>query len=660
MSFATTMRPTPDLATDGQPPKFTRRQILAGLAGAGAVTAIGTTGLAGAMRAFAVAGAEENAVLVNVFLRGGADGLNVVVPHGDDDYYRIRPSIARQPDAVRDLDGFFGFNEAFAALDGLYRQGELAVVHAAGSPDPTRSHFSAMDNMDLAFGVNGWMERVLATETGHDALSGFSIGSRSSPSLRGPSGGMAIDNLRRFKQTVNRLAPVQPSLQSMYAAADPLLGTATLDAFASAGTLLGVDPNPDVTYPPGGFARDLREAAALIKADIGVRMVAVNHGGWDHHTAEVISMEGTGRALSESLAAFRADLGTHGTRVLVVVMTEFGRTAEENGGGGTDHGHGSLMMLLGGALASTGGGRVHVRDDQWVGLSEAQLDRGRYLAVTTDFRDVLGEVLDRHLGFTDFGPVFGSYSPSYLGVLAESGAPPSTTTTSMATTTTVGPPTTPGPTTTSTTGPPPPTALGSIAGTVTFTGGAPAAGIAVDRFRSAGSDRRGDFLGSTRTDGAGAYAFADVEPGDYILTFIAPPTGRFVGGRRWAQPGVTVQPGQHVTGVNAELVSGGSVDGTLEGVVTTSDGAPVGDVQVDVFVAAADGSRSTFLGNTRTGADGTFAAQVQPGCYVLVLIAPAERRFVSNGRIVVGGRFLEHRSCVDANGRATGNDGVLA
>ena len=662
--------------TENQSTTFSRRQILAGLAGAGVVTVIGTSPVAGAMKALVAPAAENNAVIVNVFLRGAADGLNIVVPHGDDNYYNLRSSIAQPKNTLSDLDGFFGLHQAFAPLHPLYQQGEMAFIHAAGSHHITRSHFTAMDNMDLAFGNTGWMQRVLASELAADPVSAISIGARTSPSLRGRYGGLAFPRLNQFRNGANQMAPMRSTLEAMYQGADPLTSSATIGAFASIDTLSGVDTTPDVAYPNNSSARDLREAAALIKADIGVRMVSVNIGGWDHHSDEEARMQTKGSQLAGALAAFKADLGAASGRVLTIVMSEFGRTAAQNGSGGTDHGHGNMMMLMGGGLAAAGGGKVHLANDQWVGLSEGELYQKRDLAITTDFRSVLAEALDGHLGFNDLGSVFPGFTPDYLGFLNPAGPPPDpgpdptdppappttapiTTTTMLSTTT--GPSTTqpgpsttqpdPGPSTTqpgppttqpttTTTSPPPPGGDGQVTGSVLYTGGGGAANIVIDLFKADAAGQRGQWIGDTRSDSSGNYAFT-VPAGTYVLTFIAPSGGSFVGGRDYAQPSVTIAAGQTVTGINAQLVSGGADDASIGGSVTDGAGG-VGGITVDLFIANGDGSRGLWLGDTKSDASGRYSFGVQPGCYVLTFIAPADRRFDN------GGPYYQPALCVDA------------
>ncbi len=660
--------------TENQSTTFSRRQILAGLAGAGVVTVIGTSPVAGAMRALVVPGFEDNTVLVNVFLRGAADGLNIVVPHGDDDYYRIRSSIAQPKNTLSDLDGFFGLHQAFAPLHPLYQQGEMAFVQAVGSHHISRSHFTAMDNMDLAFGNTGWMQRVLAAEQASDPVSGISIGGRTSPSLRGRYGGLAFPRINQFRNAANQMAPMRSTLEAMYRSADPLTSSATMGAFASIDTLREVDTTPDVAYPNNGHGRDLREAAALIKADIGVRMVSVNVGGWDHHSDESNRMQTKGSQLAAALAAFKADLGAASGRVLTIVMSEFGRTAAQNGSGGTDHGHGNMMMLMGGNLAQAGGGKVHMANDQWVGLSEANLYQKRDLAITTDFRSVLAEALDGHLGFNDFGSVFPGFTPDYLGYLSPAGPPPPpdpdpdptdppappttapTTSTTMLTTTTSGPTTTsPGPPTTqpttTTTTPQPPGGEGKVSGSVLYTGGGGAANILIDLFKADGQGGRGQWVGDTRTDSSGNYAFA-APAGSYVLTFIGPANGSFVRGRGYAQPSVTIVAGQTTSGINAQLVSGGPDDASIGGTVTDGAGG-VGGVTVDLFLANGDGSRGLWLGDTETGPGGGYSFGVQPGCYVLTFIAPPDRRFGN------GGPYYQPALCVDGGQKVSDVNATL-
>lgn len=677
-------------------PTFSRRQVLAGLMSAGVVTIVGSSPVASAMRALAVPGSGDDRVLVNLFLRGGADGLNIVVPHGDDDYYRLRSSIAQAKSTLSDLDGFFGLNQAFAPLHPLYQEGELAFIQAVGSNDKTRSHFSAMDNMDLAFGNTGWMQRALAVQAGQDPLAGLTVGDRVSPSLRGAGGGIALKSLRNFRQANAAMDFMRPTLESMYGATPyRLIGDATARAYTSIDRLANVSVESNVDYPRGRIAQDLREAAALIKANVGVRMVSINFGGWDHHTDEVDRMTRKGAELAAALAAFKADLGSESDRVLTMVMSEFGRTARQNGSGGTDHGHGNMMMVMGGGLASAGGGKVHVRNNSWVGLSSSDLYQNRDLAISTDFRSVLAESLDKHMGIADDGRIFPRYTAEYLGLLSGGGAPTTTTTvptgsstttstivatsttstpssttsgTSATTTTTAPPGTGPSVTQPSTTQPPqttappttispttsPPTTIpsGFVTGTVKYTNGTPAANIQIDLFRDVEGERNG-FLGTARTDASGEYEI--VSPGGpHILTFIAPTGDEFIEGRKYHQPSVTVASGQTTSGVNAVLLGANLPgSGSIGGTVTDAQGSAVQDLKVDLYAAQGDGSRGRFLRYTKTGTDGSFRFGTPSGCYVLTMIAP-ENRLFTNGK-----RWYQPSICIEASETALGLDAQL-
>lgn len=409
------------------PDLSSRRSFLKGLMSAGAFTIVGSS-VAGVtlgakpMSAWGLPGAGNDPVIVNIFLRGGADALNVVVPYGDDDYYRIRGSISRKAGDYANLDGFFGLNNAFAGLLPLYESGQIAFIQAAGSNDPTRSHFVAQPIMDAGFGPGGWLQRALAAKNLNSAVSGVTIGARTTDALAGPFGGIALKTIDQYVSDAAALEAARPALEAMYGAApQPLEQGAVLGAFASIDQVGQVVSAPDAVYPnvKKGVSVDLREAAALIKADIGVRCVGVNHGGWDQHSNEVTRMEKTGSQLTEALTAFWEDLGAHRDRVVVVVNTEFGRTAHQNGSGGTDHGHGGFMMVMGTSLADAGGGQVHLKDGRWPGLTDNDLYLERYQAITTDFRSVFAEVAGRHLGVQDMAVAFPDFEPSYLGLLPE-------------------------------------------------------------------------------------------------------------------------------------------------------------------------------------------------------------------------------------------------
>ncbi|MGH7700718.1 MAG: DUF1501 domain-containing protein [Gemmatimonadales bacterium] len=323
-------------------------------------------------------------VLVCLFQRGAVDGLSMIVPHGDPVYYRERPRIAIPRQTVIDLDGHFGLHPALAPLRPWWDDRTLGVVHAVGSPHPTRSHFDAQDYMETGRpGVNstpdGWLNRYCR----HD---------------------------REHEETPCRAVAFGPRLPRMLAGTAPAL--AVDDLQVPAGSPRGVE------YPRGGLGRSLFQIARLIKADVGLEIAVADVGGWDTHVNQGAAegqLAARLRELAHGLAAFARDLGEQMGRVVVLTMSEFGRTVRENGNGGTDHGHATAMLVLGGPVA---GGRVLGR---WPGLDPADRFAGRDLAVTTDFRDLFGEVLARHLGATDLRPVFPGYEPQasrFVGVIS--------------------------------------------------------------------------------------------------------------------------------------------------------------------------------------------------------------------------------------------------
>lgn len=370
--------------------------------------------------------AERRRTLVCVFQRGAVDGLNMIVPFGEPAYYAARRSIAvaapsaRDAGSAIDLDGFFGLHPELAPLLPLWREGELAVVHACGSPHPTRSHFEAQDYMETATpGAarrDGWLNRVLAARAAHaadhatgqarladgPALRGVAIGPDLPLSLRGPSPALAIPDLASFGLADAReggLVSLESSLAGLYrAAGTDALGASGAETFAAVERLARIDlaryrPRPGVTYE-GDFGGALRQVAQLVKADVGLEVAFVEIDGWDTHLAQGGAhgrMALQLRTLARGLRAFHDDLGDRMEDVLVLTMSEFGRTVAENGSGGTDHGHGNCMLAFGGRV---GGGRVL---GSWPGLDPDALHERRDLAVTTDFRDVFAEIVVRHL-----------------------------------------------------------------------------------------------------------------------------------------------------------------------------------------------------------------------------------------------------------------------
>ncbi len=363
--------------------------------------------------------------LVAVFLRGAADGLNIAVPHGEKRYYELRPTIAVPPpssagnECALDLDGFFGLHPALAPVLPLFQQRHLAIVHAAGSPDPTRSHFDAQDYMEsgtpgMKATHDGWINRAIMDGTGRASpLRAVTIGPVLPRALRGHHAAVALQNIGDFAIRDTQAAR---AFEALYRSSpDRAIQIAGAETFEAASLLETVrqraDPPPrGALYPPGRLGANLRQVAQLIKADVGVEVAFLDVSGWDHHVNEVGATPMQGQLanllteLGKGLAAFWTDLGDRMEDVVVVTMSEFGRTARENGNRGTDHGHANCMFVLGGRVR---GGRIY---GKWPGLEPEQLYEGRDLALTTDFRDVFGELVYYHLGNQNLERVFPGYN----------------------------------------------------------------------------------------------------------------------------------------------------------------------------------------------------------------------------------------------------------
>jgi uncharacterized protein (DUF1501 family) len=364
----------------------------------------------------------EAPVLLCVFLRGAADGLNIVVPYGEPEYYQLRPSLGvpRPGDhgGAIDLDGRFGLHPRLAPLKAAYDAKELALITAVGSPHPTRSHFEAQDYMESAAvgdrsASRGWLANYLASRPVADAavLRAVAVTSRAPLALRGYRDAVVAPALKDFRlRATGALQPVlSEGFRRLYAADASNLaeraGGRALGASDVVARVLGRRRRDAPGY--GRDAQDFADVARLIKANVGLETAWLDLGGWDTHRQQGRSENGELprqlERLGRALAAFRADLGPAFERVVVVVMSEFGRTARENGTGGTDHGHGNMMLVLGGKVR---GGKVF---GDLPGLAPDQLFEGRDVPVTTDFRDVLGEVCERHLQMPDASTLFPGY-----------------------------------------------------------------------------------------------------------------------------------------------------------------------------------------------------------------------------------------------------------
>jgi uncharacterized protein (DUF1501 family) len=360
--------------------------------------------------------------LVVIFQRGAADGLNIVVPHGESQYYAMRPSINIPRREVIDLDGFFGLHPSMSSFQPLWQQRHLAIVHAAGSPDPTRSHFDAQDFMESGTpGVkatdDGWLNRSLHAMPGPADKASFraiALGPSLPRILAGAESAVAINNVNDFGIGGRnpKSSPNANAFEAMYdQSVDTVLHGTGQETFDAVKMLKSADPSqykpaPGANYPGGKFGDSLRQLVQLIKANLGVQVAFADIGGWDHHVNEGSTqgqIANVLREFSQSLSAFWTDLGDLGEDTVVVTMSEFGRTARENGNRGTDHGHANVMFVLGGPVK---GGKVYGR---WPGLGQSQLYEGRDLAITTDFRQVLGEAVVRHMGNPNLQTVFPSY-----------------------------------------------------------------------------------------------------------------------------------------------------------------------------------------------------------------------------------------------------------
>lgn len=401
----------------------------------GALAVVGTAAIPSFLNRAAFGATESgtrNKRLVVIFQRGAADGLNIVVPYGERNYYGMRPSINIPRKDVIDLDGFFGLHPSMSSFKPIWDQGHLAIVHAVGSPDTTRSHFDAQDFMESGTpGVkateDGWLNRSLHSlpvRADKSAFRAIAMGPSLPRILSGSEPAVAINNINDFGVGGrNPNSPVANTFEAMYSqSVDSVLHGTGQETFEAVKMLKAADPTkytpaPGTNYPRGRFGDSLRQLAQLIKANLGVQVAFADIGGWDHHVNEGSTQGQLANVLgdfSQSLSAFWTDLGDLAEDTVVVTMSEFGRTARENGNRGTDHGHANVMFVMGGPVK---GGKVYGR---WPGLDQSQLYEGRDLAVTTDFRNVLSEGVYSHLGNRDLTQVFPGFDAAskflhYLG-----------------------------------------------------------------------------------------------------------------------------------------------------------------------------------------------------------------------------------------------------
>ena len=382
------------------------------------------------------ASSKRNKILICIFQRGAVDGLSMVVPYGDPNYYTSRqeislaaPSQNAGANGVLDLDGYFGLHPSLAPLLPLYKAGHLAPIQACGSPNSSRSHFTSQDLMESGVDADlsvqdGWLNRLLtrcpedaAKQSPFRAVSMTPVVPRS---LQGPQDSMAIRDLDTFGMSGDIVVPVsagsgtEDGFESMYSGAvDTVLHGAGRESFDALSILkktraTAYVPANGAVYPAAAFGRNLRQIAQLIKADVGLQVAFAEVDGWDTHANQGNAkgqLAGRLGTFAQSLAALHQDLGDRMDDVVVITMSEFGRTVKQNGNRGTDHGHGTCFFALGGAVK---GGKVY---GDWPTLAPDRLFEGRDLAVTTDFRDVFGEICTNHfgLGAADMTPLFPQY-----------------------------------------------------------------------------------------------------------------------------------------------------------------------------------------------------------------------------------------------------------
>ncbi|WP_432520425.1 DUF1501 domain-containing protein [Kineococcus sp. SYSU DK006] len=407
----------------GRAAALSRRTMLKGLGGA--VVTLMATESVHTQVAMAAPGYSGD-VLVVLSLRGGFDGLSAVVPGGDPAYYALRPTIGVPRSRLLQLDGTFGFHPALRPLLPLWQNRSLAVVHGVGAPDPTRSHFSAMAEMERAApGTSlrtGWLDRTLGVRgtTAEQTFAAVQVGSTTTPqSLAGPAPELATNSLSSFGLVGPRSdgdrTRWSACLAELHATGPDTVAAPGRAALAAATRLRSLPAASAPGYPDSDLGRSLADVARLVNGGVGVQVATVDCGDWDMH--EDLGKAGDGwmaaklTDLAQALVAFAADLGPRMSGTTVVTMSEFGRRAGENGSAGLDHGHGNAMFVLGGGV---NGGKVYGR---WPGLGEQQLVDGA-LAGTTDYRSVIGEVLTRRCGAGSLGEIFpGLGAATTLGVV---------------------------------------------------------------------------------------------------------------------------------------------------------------------------------------------------------------------------------------------------
>ena len=370
-------------------------------------------------------------LLIYIFQRGAADGLNLVVPYADSNYYANRPNLAipapgSASDAAIDLDGFFGLNPDLSALLPMYESGDLAMIHACGSLDSTHSHFQTQafvdrGTVDVGFST-GWLARYVNASSAEQSSAFQSIAMNSAipASLAGADQVVALSSIEGF----NILAPesekdlISEQLSDLFSGEQSLDKTAQA-TFSAVNIIadLNTDDFPvanDAQYPDSGFGNRLRDLAILIKSGIGIETASVDIGGWDTHDSQAPALSLLAQDYANSLAAFYTDMGEHMSNISIITITEFGRRVTENGSAGTDHGTGNVAFVMGGGV---NGGQVY---SDWPGLNSSDLVGPGDLKVTTDYRTVVAELMDKRMFFTDHASLFPGFDvPEYVGLFTE-------------------------------------------------------------------------------------------------------------------------------------------------------------------------------------------------------------------------------------------------
>ena len=365
---------------------------------------------------------KDHPIVIAIFQRGAADGISMVVPFGDKHYYELRPQIAipaprrNVDEAAIDLDGFFGLHPSLASLKPIFDGNHLAIVHAVGSPDNTRSHFDAQDYMESGTPgnksvTNGWLNRYLEhnQEPQASPFRAVAISPTLPRALAGAAPAIAMQHVADFGI---RGGAATSEIEALFAD----IYKDTFDAVRLLRNATSQQYTPDVAahYPNSPFGQALQQIAQLIKAEIGLEVAFTDIGGWDTHANQGNSRGQLANRLKDfgdGLAALYQDLNDRMQNIVIITMTEFGRAMRQNGSGGTDHGHASCLFIAGGPIK---GGKVYGR---WPGIAPEQLYEGRDLALTTDFRNVFSEILLKHMGIQDTSPVFPSFKSEPAHIL---------------------------------------------------------------------------------------------------------------------------------------------------------------------------------------------------------------------------------------------------